>query len=213
MSAAPEVAAVFGGSFNPPHVAHVLATVYALSVSGVDRVIVVPVFRHPFAKALAPYEDRVQMAELAMGWLPRVSVSTIERELGGDSYTLRTVEALAARHPELRLRLLVGADVLADLPRWHRFERIAELAPPLVMGRGGLGAAAPEGVPEGLTPTAAVLPAVSSTEVRRQLSEGRPEAVRDLVPASVLRYIEERGLYRGEGGSVPPAHTIVEEAP
>ena len=75
------------------------------------------------------------MCRLAVGWLPARDVSTVEEELGGESRTLRTLEHLGAPHPELALRLLVGADVLGDLPKWHRWDRIAELAPPLVLGR------------------------------------------------------------------------------
>jgi nicotinate-nucleotide adenylyltransferase len=72
--------AVFGGSFNPPHIAHLLACTVVLATDEVDRLVVVPTYRHPFAKALAPYEDRVAMCHLAMGWLPRVEVSRIEEE-------------------------------------------------------------------------------------------------------------------------------------
>src|SRR5262249_33315608 len=135
--------AVFGGSFNPPHVAHLLAVVYALATAPVDRILVVPVYRHPFAKELAPFEDRLEMCRLAMGWVPGVTISDIERELGGESLTLRTVEHLRSQHPEFELRLLVGADVLPDLPKWHRFERIAALAPPLVLARAGYTSASP----------------------------------------------------------------------
>src|SRR5262249_41133779 len=153
----------FGGSFNPPHVAHVLAVVYALSIAPIDHVLVVPVFQHPFAKELASFEDRLEMCALALGWLPRVSGSALERDLGGESYTLRTVEHLRSQHPEWALRLLVGADVLLDLPKWHRFDRIAEIAPPLVLGRAG--------VPVDHAPSAGcivasdvALPRISSTE-------------------------------------------------
>jgi len=178
--------AFFGGSFNPPHVAHVLAAVYALSVAPIDEVLVVPVFRHPFSKELAPFDDRLEMCRRALGWIPRVRISTVEAELGGDSLTLRTIEHLAAQHPGWSMRLLVGADVLADLPRWHRFDRIAELAPPFILGRAGVEAAdAP----------LAVLPAISSTEVRAALAAGEIESVRDRVPAAVLDYIVSRGLY------------------
>ena len=75
---------VFGGSFNPPHVGHVLAAAYLLSMAAVDRVLVIPVFRHPFAKTLASFEDRLAMCQLAMTWLPQVEVSDIERQLGGE---------------------------------------------------------------------------------------------------------------------------------
>lgn len=179
--------AVFGGSFNPPHVAHVLAVTYALSTAPIDRVLVVPVFRHPFAKELATFAQRFEMCELAMGWLPRVEISRVEEELGGESRTLRTVEHLAASHPEWSLRLLIGADVLQDAPKWHRFDRIAELAPPLVLGRAGV--SEPRAPPT-------FLPQLSSTEVRDALAAGDEEALRSRVPARVLEYIAANGLYR-----------------
>lgn len=178
--------AVFGGSFNPPHVAHLLAAVYALATAPIDRVLVIPVFQHPFAKELAPFADRLEMCRLALEWIPQVEVSTVEQELGGESLTLRTVEHLRAAHPSFSLRLLVGADVLSDLPKWHRFDRIAELAPPLVLGRSGVVTA------EAPLP---VLPQVSSTEVREAIAAGDLDAARALVPASVLAYIREHGLY------------------
>ncbi|HEX9294516.1 MAG TPA: nicotinate (nicotinamide) nucleotide adenylyltransferase, partial [Polyangiaceae bacterium] len=74
---------LFGGSFNPPHVAHVLAVAYVLATQDADRVIVIPCYRHPFRKDLAPFEHRFAMCELAMGWLPRTSISAVEQELGG----------------------------------------------------------------------------------------------------------------------------------
>lgn len=182
--------AVFGGSFNPPHVGHVLAAVYALSTAPIDEVLVVPVYRHPFAKELASFEDRLSMCRLAMGWIPRVTISTVEEELGGESLTLRTVEHLEATHPEWALRLLVGADVLADLPKWHRWDRIAEIAPPVVLGRSGV---------DRTDAPIPVLPRVSSTEMRAALGRGDLDAVRALIPASVLDHIAARGLYGVRG--------------
>lgn len=179
--------AFFGGSFNPPHVAHVLAVVYALSTAPIDEVIVVPVYRHPFAKELASFEDRLAMCELALGWIPRTTISRVEEELGGESRTLRTIEHLVAAHPDWELRLLVGADVLPDLPKWHRFDRIAELAPPIVLGRAGVDVAG--------APTA-FLPQVSSTEVRDALAAGDRAAVAPCLPAAVLDYVTGHGLYQ-----------------
>ena len=190
--------AIFGGSFNPPHVAHVLAVVYALSTAPIDEVLVVPVFHHPFSKELASFEERLAMCELALGWIPRVSVSSVERDLGGASLTLRTVEHLATTHPEWSLRLLIGADVLGDLPKWHRFDRIAEIAAPLVLGRVGV---VPPPPGEGPVPIPAaplpVLPRVSSTEIRAAIAGGNLEAARPRVPSAVLEYIEAHRLYRG----------------
>ncbi len=191
--------AVFGGSFNPPHVGHVLGVVYALSTAPIDEVMVVPVYRHPFAKELAPYPDRLAMCRLALGWLPRVSVSTVEEELGGDSLTLRTVEHLTAAHPSWSLRLLIGADVLGDLPKWHRWDRISAIAPPLVMGRSGVpspdAAVTWVGAERDGAPPEPVLPCVSSTGIRAAIASGGVRAVRGLVPARVLDHIEAHGLY------------------
>lgn len=178
--------AIYGGSFNPPHVGHVLAVAYALSAADVDAVCVVPCFQHPFAKDLAPFEHRMAMCRAAMGWLPGVTISAVEAELGGESRTKRTLEHLAAANPDWSMRLLVGADILADAPKWHAFDRVVELAPLLVLGR--VGASAPGAPP-------AVLPDVSSTEVRRMLAEGRLDEVAPLLPRTVLSYVREHGLY------------------
>ena len=188
--------ALYGGSFNPPHVGHVLGVVYALSTAPIDEVLAVPVYRHPFAKNLAPYADRLEMCRRALGWIPHVTISTVEEELGGESRTLRTLEHLREAHPEWSLRLLVGSDVLADLPKWHRWDRVAELAPPLVMGRAGVDAP-PVDVPwVGVRGAPSVLPHVSSSGIRAALAAGDVEAVRGLVPASVLDLVVAKGLYR-----------------
>ncbi|WP_437489991.1 nicotinate (nicotinamide) nucleotide adenylyltransferase [Sorangium sp. So ce1014] len=199
--------AIFGGSFNPPHVAHVLAATYAISVAPVDEVLVVPVYRHPFSKELVPFEHRLAMCHLALGWLPCVSVSAVERDLGGESLTLRTLEHLAAAHPDWAMRLLVGADVLPDLPRWHRFDRIEQLAPPIVLGRSGftatgaerLDAAAIDPRPhlraDPLRPADVLLPQISSSEIRRAFAAGDLEGVRQRVPRAVLDYALAHGLY------------------
>lgn len=179
--------AVYGGSFNPPHVAHVLAAVYVLSTAPIDEVLVVPVYKHPFSKELAPYDDRLEMCRLAFSWIPGITVSTVERELDGESLTLRTLEHLRTTNPGWSMRLLIGADVIADLPKWHRFDRIAEIAPPIIVGRAGVVA---EGAPM------PILPRVSSTEVRDAIARGDMEQVSKLVPKDVLAHAASRGLYR-----------------
>jgi nicotinate-nucleotide adenylyltransferase len=185
-------AAVFGGSFNPPHLAHVLAVLTVLETHDVDEVLVVPSFRHPFDKQLAGYEHRLEMCRLAMAPLgPRARVSTIERDRdGGDgqpSRTLDTLEALAREQPARRLRLVIGADILGERHKWYRWPDIETLAPPIVLGRQGVP------MPEGLPPVV-TLPAVSSTEVRARLAAGEP--VDHLVPRAVVAYLRAHALYR-----------------
>lgn len=178
--------AVYGGSFNPPHVSHVLAVVYTLSTQPIDEVLVVPCAVHPFAKELAGFEERFAMCQLAMGWIPNVSISRVEHELGGESRTLRTLEHLSSQHPDWSLRLVVGADILGDTRKWYAFDRVIEIAPLIVLGR--------EGVDESRAPRA-VLPEVSSTQIRSAIARGERASLERLVPHSVLDYIETQGLY------------------
>ena len=175
---------VFGGSFDPPHVAHVLFAGYVLSAYDLERVLVVPTFSHAFGKPLSPFEDRLRMCELAFADLRRVEVSPIERSLPAPSRTLRTLEALQERYPGVQLRLLIGSDLLPETPSWHNFERIAELAPPLVVERQGRARH---------NPANPALPDVSSTEVRRRLRDGEPTD--GLLSPAVAAYARSCGLY------------------
>jgi len=186
--------AIYGGSFDPPHVSHVLAAVYALKIGGFDRVLVVPVFEHAFHKQLTPFQHRTRMCELAFAGIEGVEVCPVERDLATPSLTLRTLEHLAALHPEWSMRLLVGSDVLGDTAKWHAFERITQLAPPYVVARPGY-----------VHPNSNVvlLPDVSSTRIREALvtpSDAEHEALLAVsLPRSVLSYIAEYGLYRAPG--------------
>jgi nicotinate-nucleotide adenylyltransferase len=175
--------AFFGGSFNPPHVAHQLVALYVLETAAVDELWFVPCWKHPFDKALAPYEHRLHMCELAAAGLgPLARVSDVERRLGGESRTLLTIKALRAEHPADEIALVVGADIEPELPMWYGADELLRTVPRIVVGRGGFAGGG------GLA-----MPAVSSTEVRGRLAKGEP--VGGLVPKSVERYIREHGLY------------------
>lgn len=180
----------FGGSFDPPHVAHVLCVAYALSVGNFERVLVVPVFEHAFGKQLCPFEHRVRLCELSFSFIEGVEVSRVEAELARPNYTLHTLRHLSAQHPDWRLRLLIGSDVLSEAPRWYGFDEVARLAPPFVVPRAGFGGA---GEP-------ALLPDVSSTRVRELLAaRGGAEPDNELgrvVPRAVLDYVNAFELYR-----------------
>lgn len=183
--------AFFGGSFDPPHVGHVLSAAYALTL-GFEKVLVAPVFEHAFGKRMAPFEARVELCRRAFEGLGRVEVSGLEATLERPSYTVRTLQRLAADHPTWELRTLVGSDVLAETHAWHEFDRVKALAPLFVLARLGHEV-------HGLGP--AVLPEVSSSEVRDLLRRrGAPDAggerLERLVPVSVLRAIDVQGLYR-----------------
>lgn len=176
--------ALFGGSFDPPHVAHQMVCLWALSTGRADEVWLIPCFAHAFDKQLSPFEHRLRMCELSAATLPRerVRVSDIEAEIGGTSRTFNTVSRLRARHPELDFALLIGADLLEETPAWHRFDELRELVELIVVGRPGYPA-----------DDAVELARVSSTEVRRRLAAGEDASA--LLPRAVLDYVEAEGLY------------------
>lgn len=174
----------FGGSFNPPHVSHVLAVSYVLATQPLDLVLVVPCFDHPLGKELTPFTHRRAMCERAFEHLRRVEVSAIEQEMGETSRTLHTVRALQAAHPDWTLRLIIGADILNETERWYGWSELVQIAPPLVLGR--LGHPRPDAPPS-------VVPQISSSDIRDRLARGL--AVDEIVPRQVIEYARERGLY------------------
>lgn len=175
--------AVFGGSFDPPHLGHVLATAWVLSTAPIDEVWVIPAYDHAFDKELTAFTHRLRMAELAFAPLRGVRVSDLEARMGGESFTVRTLERLRDEHPDHAWRLVVGSDLVDQIPRWHEGHRVEQLAELLVVGRGGHGRDDDE----------LLMPEVSSTEVRRRLRAG--EAAHALVPRVVLDYVRAEGLY------------------
>lgn len=202
-----ERVAVYGGSFDPPHIAHVLVAAWALAMGEVDRVLVLPTFSHALGKASgATFEQRMAMCELAFAALRGVAIDPLEQQLGAPSRTYNTLLALRDRDPRATFRLVIGADILEETHRWYRWEDIAELAPPLVVGRGGYTAAgaSDEGAqgepPRPREPAELlVMPEVSSTRVRAAIARGA--SVDAWVPAAVRRYVRQHGLYAEEPAS------------
>ncbi|HEY3359210.1 MAG TPA: nicotinate (nicotinamide) nucleotide adenylyltransferase [Polyangia bacterium] len=177
--------AFFGGSFDPPHVAHQMACLYALATQAVDRVLWVPVYQHHFAKTLTPFADRLEMSRRAAApFGAAVEVSAVEEQLGAPSLTLNTLRHLMAERPGERFALVIGSDILPERAKWYGWDEIASLCDLIVVGRGGHSAPdAPR----------LELPRVSSTEVRAAIAAGGD--VSALVPRAVLDYIHARGLY------------------
>jgi nicotinate-nucleotide adenylyltransferase len=183
--------AVFGGSFDPPHIGHLLAMTEVLSLGRADDILMIPCATHPFGKAAAPFEHRLAMCRLTAAAVGagRVVVSDIERRRALSGRTLDTLLAVRQEMPDRELGFLVGADILDERDRWYRFDEIERLAPLIVIGRGPdeAGAADAAGALLCVAP-------VSSTEVRRRIAAG--EDCSGLVTPDVLAYIEKKGLYR-----------------
>lgn len=178
--------ALLGGSFNPPHVGHLMNAYYVLATREVDKVWLLPVFKHPFAKKLAPFSDRLKMCELAAArFAGAVEVSRAEADGPGSGKTVETLEYLAKAYPEHRFSLVIGTDILPERSKWTAFDRIEQMVEVVVVPRAGFPAPEAKGPP---------LPEVSSTEVREKLARG--EDVSALVPREVLAYVREKKLYR-----------------
>lgn len=178
---------LYGGSFDPPHLGHVMAATWALALEHFDEVRLVPAFGHPFGKRLTPFSLRCSMASAAVAHLgPRVRVEPIEGELPAPSYTIDTVSALAEREPDVAWTLMMGADAWADRRKWKAWDALAARASTVVVGRAG------EPDPDGVS-AETKLPDVSSTEVRRRVAAGEPFDA--LVPAAVAAMIHRHGLY------------------
>jgi nicotinate-nucleotide adenylyltransferase len=186
---------IFGGTFDPPHVGHLLAASDAYEALGLDRVLFVPAAAQPLKSAIAASPaDRLAMVERLVGDDPRFAVDPIEIERGGLSFTVDTLRALRDRWKSdgaLALVLLLGADAAATLPQWREPAEVAALAEVVVMRRGG----------ESHTTVADSFLAIdtrrvdiSSTEIRARVRAGR--SIRGFVPEPVAAYIEGRRLYR-----------------
>lgn len=199
-TARPERLGVLGGTFDPPHAGHVAAARACRRELRLDRVLMV-VANDPWQKAprraVTPAADRLAMVEAAVEGVDGVEASRIELDRGGPSYTVETVEALRAAaeaggRPPPDAYLVVGSDLVATLPTWHRVDDLRALVTLAVVTRPG--SAAPTVPPgwrtvmvegEGLD--------VSSSHVRELLERSCP--VGGLVPEAVIRCIERRGLY------------------
>ncbi len=172
--------AVYGGAFDPPHLAHVFAVAYLLGRRDVDVVRIVPTGDHAFGKRMAPFDDRMAMLRSAMAPFDprRVVLDPIEAERGGTSRTYDTLEALERAHPDEALLWVVGADNLAEAHRWYRFDELAARWPAIVLGRPGAEAALARHAGEAWCRTGPTLPDVSSTAIREALAgRGTPDAL------------------------------------
>jgi nicotinate-nucleotide adenylyltransferase len=192
---------LLGGTFNPPHIGHLVCASLALSGLELDRVLLVPVHEppHKAAEADPGVEHRVELCRLAVAGDDRLDVSLVDAEVPGPSYTVDTLSRLHDRCPGDELTFIVGGDMALSLPTWRE--------PAAILEQAELGVAEREGVRRAdIAERLAGLDVdrmrffdmpridVSSSLVRRLAAAGRP--IRYLVPDAVAEYIERVGLYR-----------------
>jgi nicotinate-nucleotide adenylyltransferase len=197
---------ILGGTFNPPHLGHLVAAQEAHRELDLDQVLFIPAGTPPHK----PVEDepgaghRLELCLLAVGDDDRFSVSDVELQRDGPSYTVDTLKVLRTHAPSDDLFLILGGDIAAGLPRWHEPERVLELATVAIAKRRGT---AKSTVDQALAQLRGGERArffqmprigISSTLVRRRVRAGQP--IRYFVPDGVMQYIETHGLYRPTGG-------------
>jgi nicotinate-nucleotide adenylyltransferase len=196
---------ILGGTFDPPHVGHLIAAADAADALALDRVMLIPAYVQPLKASTlgTPAGHRLAMTRLAVGDDLRLAVSSIEIERGGLSFTVDTLSEWARQSPDDQRFLLLGGDVLRTFARWREPLEVMRLAELVVWQRGeaprgGLGEWLPRDA-SGRIPPHRVLQArqvdVSSTEVRSRVRAG--QSIHGFVPDAVRAYIEEAGLYRG----------------
>jgi nicotinate-nucleotide adenylyltransferase len=193
---------VLGSAFNPPHLGHLALAQEELWQLGLDEVILVPTGQAPHKRiAEEPgRETRMEMTRLAAAEDSRFSVSALEVEREGPSYTYETLEALAEDRADTQLVFVMGADAAVGLESWRNPERVVELANLAVARRAGVSEADVAaslrslGCEERATMLEMPQFGVSSSAVRERAKQGRP--LRYLVPNQVASFIEEKGIYR-----------------
>ncbi len=192
---------IFGGTFDPIHVGHLVAAVNAKHALGLDRVLMV-VANVPWQKAgdraVSSAADRLALVEAAVGDVPGLEASGLEIDRGGESFTADTLLELRSNAADADLFLIVGWDVATELTTWARHREVKRLATLVVVNRPGAGR--PEGLDDdGWHVVEVTVPnlEISSTDLRARAADGRP--LDYLVPESAVRCIRARGMYAGGG--------------
>ncbi len=188
---------VFGGTYNPPHMGHLVAAESVREQLCLDRVFFVPSFINPqkLESEVASGEHRLEMLRLAIGENAGLDVSDVEIRRGGLSFTVDTLEEFHRQLPAADLHFLVGVDNLPAFNSWKDPERILTLATVVAMTRPGFNAGENPLVSERQM-RLCVVPEIGicSTEIRERVRTGR--SIRYLVPSSVAEFIRQKGIYR-----------------
>jgi nicotinate-nucleotide adenylyltransferase len=194
---------LLGGTFNPPHIAHLICAQEAIAGVGLDRVLFLPVHTPPHKPAPSDpgVERRLELCRLAVAGDERLGVSRVEADRPGPSYTVDTLRALHDETPEDELTFIVGGDMAHSLPGWREPEAVLELAALAVAERQGVLRAdilerlsGVKGAAERVRFFDMPRVDVSSSMIRERVAAGRP--VRYLVPDAVAEHIAREGLYR-----------------
>lgn len=185
---------IFGGTFDPPHLGHLIVAADVCIALRLDRLLFIPAAVPPHKHSLveASAQQRLEMVRTAIRGDARFEVDDLELRRPGPSFTVDTLRVLRARFPESRLYFLIGADALREIRTWKEPTEVARLARLVVFARGGQEIEPMEGITVHSVPVTRV--DISATEIRRRVRAGIP--IRYLVPEAVGAIIEREKLYR-----------------
>lgn len=188
---------LYGGSFNPVHTAHLILAEIAREILNIPQITFVPAPTPPHKDHLLSWDVRHEMLNLAISDNPSFTISDVEKERGGVSYTIDTVRFFLNQSAYDRVYLLIGADSLLELSSWRSWQELLELATVVVMGRPGRSLGnVNKAVLDKVIIIDTPLIDISATTIRKRVKEGR--SIRYMVPDAVREYIEKYNLYRLE---------------
>jgi nicotinate-nucleotide adenylyltransferase len=187
---------LYGGTFDPPHMGHLIVAAHVREELGLDQILFMPALTPPHKqdRDVTPAELRLAMVRLAIDGDASFAVSDLEIERGGVSYTVETVKALLALHPGAALTVLIGMDNLVDFGTWRDPAGILALARVAVMTRPGYVPGAGGAYLTQMTLCEVPHIGIAARDIRRRVAEGK--SIRYLVPDAVGSFIHEHGLYR-----------------
>jgi len=160
----PKKVAIYGGSFNPPHICHQITVLCLLETGAVDEVWLMPCFKHAFEKNLPPFEMRVKWCNvLGTVFNGKCLVTDIEKQLDSESRTIDSVKELEKLYPDIEFSLVLGSDIRAEKHKWKMFDQLEQNYNIHWFGRAGQSDAADDEI---------ILPDVSSTKIREMLRQG-----------------------------------------
>jgi len=172
---------ILGGSFDPPHFGHILLASWAITGFDLDKLLVIPCYKHPFGKKLTSFNHRFKMCELAFKrFRGLVSVSDIEKKMGGVSKTITTLKKLSSKYKNDKLFLVIGSDILKELNTWYKIQEIKKNYEIIVVPRGKKS--------EGL-----YIPDIKSRNIRKKID--RIDLIAKITTKSVASYIKRHSLY------------------
>jgi nicotinate-nucleotide adenylyltransferase len=187
---------IFGGTFDPPHIGHLIAAQDALQSLQLDKVLFIPALvpPHKQQRAISPPVVRLRMTEAAASGDARFEVSDVELKRAAPSYTVDTLRHLGNGGDELFL--LLGVDQIRDFATWREPQQVRRLARLVMMARGGIAEPPESGIVQHTVPVTRI--DISSTLIRQRVAAG--QSIRYLVPAAVEEIIAAEGLYSGSLG-------------